>query len=210
MIKLRLLPTIALTVFLLANTADSAKPKPAAGDYFPLRVGDSWNYRHTTGESEYSLKVLSEEKQPDGSTRYLVEMLSGVKILSWNSKPAGWVLLHHQGYPEHEGLEAKYDPPKQILQNPLVAGTKWEWQGKDHTQMEFVEKYQVVGFENVTVPAGKFRAMKVVCEVAGGARMTRTYWYADGVGLVKSMTDGGQIKYGFELVDYSFKKKTAK
>jgi hypothetical protein len=210
MIKLHTLPTIALAVFLLTNTTNAAKPKPAAGDYFPLRVGDSWNYRHTSGESEYSLKVLSEEKQPDGSSRYEVELLSGVKIISWFSKPSGWVLLHWQRYPEHEGLEAKYEPPKQYLQNPLVAGTKWEWQGKDHTQTEFIEKNQVVGFENVTVPAGKFRAMKVVTGVSGGARMTKTYWYAEGVGLVKSMTDGGQIKYGFELVDYSFQHKAPK
>jgi hypothetical protein len=36
--------------------------------------------------------------------------------------------------------------------------------------------------------------------------MTRTNWYAEGVGLVKSTTEGGQIKYGSELTDYSFKK----
>jgi hypothetical protein len=40
--------------------------------------------------------------------------------------------------------------------------------------------------------------------------MTKTYWYADGVGLVKSMTDSGQIKYGWELVAYSFKKDKKK
>ena len=53
--------------------------------------------------------------------------------------------------------------------------------------------------------------MKVVSEVSGGTGpMTRTNWYADGVGLVKSTTQGGQIKYGSELTDYSFKKKPAK
>jgi hypothetical protein len=61
------------------------------------------------------------------------------------------------------------------------------------------------------VPAGKFRAIKVVSEVSGGAiPMTRTNWYANGVGLVKSATQGGQIKYGSELTDYSFKKKLQK
>jgi hypothetical protein len=37
--------------------------------------------------------------------------------------------------------------------------------------------------------------------------MTKRYWYAEGVGLVKSTTEAGQINYGSELVDYSFKKK---
>ena len=50
--------------------------------------------------------------------------------------------------------------------------------------------------------------MKVVTEVSGGAvPMIKTSWYADGVGLVKTTTEGGQIKYGSELTDYSFKKK---
>ena len=44
----------------------------------------------------------------------------------------------------------------------------------------------------------------------GAIPMTKTSWYADGVGLVKSATEGGQIKYGSELVDYSFKKKPQK
>jgi hypothetical protein len=49
--------------------------------------------------------------------------------------------------------------------------------------------------------------MKVVSEITGAATpMTRTSWYADGVGLVKTTTEGGQIKYGSELTDYSFKK----
>ena len=40
--------------------------------------------------------------------------------------------------------------------------------------------------------------------------MTRTNWYAAGVGLVKSATVAGQLKYGSELTDYSFKKKPLK
>ena len=211
MIKARTLSTIALTMLLVTISAAAEKSKPAAADYFPLRVGDSWTYRNTSGDGEYSLKVLSEEKQPDGSTRYLVEMLSGVKIHSWFSKNSGWVLMHGERYPEHEGLEVKYEPAKQYLQNPLVAGSKWGWKGKDYTQTERSENNHVVGFEKVTVPAGKFRAMKVVSQIEGAATpVTKTYWYADGVGLVKSTTEGGQIKYGWELADYSFKKSSKK
>lgn len=211
MIKARTFPTIALTIFLLTMSAAAQKSKAPVPDYFPLRVGDSWTYRSASGDTEYSLKVLGEEKQADGTIRYLVEKLAGAKIHTLFSKASGWVLMHSERYPEHEGLEAKYEPARKYLQNPLVAGSKWGWNGKDYTQTELQENNQVVGFEKVTVPAGKFRAMKVVSQVAGGAaRMTKTYWYADGVGLVKSMTEGGQIKYGWELADYSFKKKGRK
>jgi hypothetical protein len=153
----------------------------------------------------------AEEPQESGTVRYVVEFRSEVIIHNLFSKTAGWVLLHTESYPEHEGLKATYEPPKQYLPNPPVAGQKWEWTGKGPTQTERHEKNRVAGFENVTVPAGKFRALKVMSEVSGDSvPMIKTNWYADGVGLVKSTTEGGQIKYGSELTDYSFKKKPAK
>jgi hypothetical protein len=202
-----------IAALLFLRGASAAKPKPKSGpaaDYFPLRVGDSWTYRNTE-EGGYTLKVLSEEPHEGETVRYVVELLSGVKIHNVYSKANGWVLFHAESYPEHEGLQATYDPPKQLLPNPLVAGQKWEWAGKDPTQVEHHESSRVVGVETITVPAGKFRAMKVVSEITGASvPLTRTSWYADGVGLVKMTNVGGAIKYGSELTDYSFKKEARK
>jgi hypothetical protein len=206
--KISILTAIVLAT-LAPGPAVAAKPKSTKvdADYFPLRAGDSWTYRNSE-EGGYTLKVLSEEPQEGGPARYVVELRSGVVIQNVFSKAGGWVLFHAQSYPEHEGLKATYEPPKQYLPNPLVAGQKWAWTAKDPTQVDRRESSRVVGFENVTVAAGKFRAMKVITEVGGGAApMTKTNWYADGVGLVKSTTEGGQIKYGSELTDYSFKQK---
>jgi hypothetical protein len=207
--KFGMLAATGLATLVLVSAAIAKKPTPSkpAGDYFPLRVGDSWTYRNSE-EGGYTFKVISEEPQAEGASRFVVELSSGVKILNTFSKADGWVLLHAERYPEHEGLEAKYEPPKQYLANPLTVGLKWEWSGKDPAQMQHGEKNTVAGVETVTVQAGKFRAMKVVSTVTGGAiPMTRTNWYADGIGLVKSTTEGGKIKYGSELTDYSFKKK---
>ncbi|MEY2551299.1 MAG: hypothetical protein QOG12_1443 [Verrucomicrobiota bacterium] len=204
--RMSTLTAIMLLSVVAACGVDAAKPKSAA-DFFPLRVGDSWTYRNNESGG-YTWKVLSEEPQEGGPPRYVVEFRSEVIILNIFSKAAGWVLLHSENYPEHEGLKANYDPPKQYLPVPLAAGQKWEWTGKDPTQTERHESSRVAGFENVTVAAGKFRAMKVVSQVSAGAiPMTKTSWYAEGVGLVKTTTEGGQIKYGSELTDYSFKKK---
>ena len=205
--KIRPLTTTALALWLLTVGAAAEKPAAPTPDYFPLRVGDSWSYRDKDSGTEHTLKVLSEEKQADGTIRYLVEKLAGAKVLTVFSKSGGWVLMHSEQYPEHEGLEVKYEPAKQYLQNPLVAGSKWAWKGKDYTQTDLDENHQVVDFEDITVLAGKFRAMKVVSRIVGSAPMTRTNWYADGVGLVKTTTEAGEIKYGSELIDYSFKKK---
>jgi hypothetical protein len=207
MSKAAILGAIALLTSLLAVEAARQQPSKPLVDYFPLRVGDSWTYRNSEAGG-YTLKVLSEEPQEGGAARCLVELRSEVIIQNVFSKADGWVLLHSENYPEHEGLKATYEPPKQYLRNPLIAGQKWEWTGKDPTQVERHESYRVIGLENITVPAGKFRAMKVISEISSGAApMTKTSWYADGVGLVKTTTEGGQIKYGSELTDYSFKKK---
>lgn len=210
MIQSRILSTIA-AIFLSMLGVAAQKSEAPVPDYFPLRVGDSWTYRHTSGGASFTLKVLGEEKQPDGTIRYEVEKLAGAKVLTLYSQADGWVLMHLERYPEHEGLEVKYEPARPYLKNPLVADAQWGWTGKDYTQTDLEEDNQVAGPEEVKVPAGKFRAMKVVTKVAGAsAPLTRTSWYADGVGLVKSMSESGQIKYGWELVDYSFKKKDPK
>jgi hypothetical protein len=206
---IRALSALAVALLLAEPVALGGKQKKtskAPADYFPLRVGDSWTYRNSE-QGGYTLKVLSEEPRQSGPVRYVVELHSGVTIQNVYSKADGWVLFHSENYPEHEGLKATYEPPRQYLPVSLVAGQKWELTFKDPTQVEQREKSHVDGPETVTVLAGKFRAMKVTTEIIGSGTKVRTNWYADGVGLVKSVTEAGQMKYGSELTDYSFKKK---
>jgi hypothetical protein len=211
MIKIREVLALAFAFALLTTSVAAQKAKAPALDYFPLRVGDSWKYRSTVSAAEATIKVVSAEKQPDGTMRYLLEKSAGAKIQDWYSKTNGWVLMHRESYPEHEGLEVKYEPARQYLKNPLVAGATWNWSGKSTTQNEVQESNRVIGLEMVEVPAGKFRAMKIVSQVSEGPSvMTKTYWYAPGIGLVKYTTESGQVSYGFELIDYSFKNATPK
>jgi hypothetical protein len=179
-------------------------------DYFPLRVGDSWKYRSTVSDAEATLKVVSEEKQADGSKRFLVQKVAGAEIQDWYSKTAGWVLHHREAYVGHQ-LETKYDPPKQLLRNPLITGATWKWSGRSITQNEVQENHEVMRSEIVKVPAGTFRAIKLVSQITEGSTVkTQTSWYADGVGLLKYTIAAGEIQYGFELVDYSFKRAPPK
>lgn len=187
------------------------KPQQPPPDYFPLRVGDWWKYRSTTADakqSEFTIKVLSDEKQGDGTSLYLVETLTTFQpIHDWYSKPSGWVLMHRIAYPKNEALKAEYQPVKQYLKNPLSANSSWEWKGKGMMGVDIEESSRVTGSEAVEVPAGKFQAMKVETKVIqGGTPVTKTYWFANWVGLVKSMTDTGSVKSTTELLDYSFKK----
>jgi hypothetical protein len=187
-------------------SSSSGGESTGSKDYFPLRVGDTWKYRSTTADgkqSEFSIKVLNEEKE-NGNTLYLVETVSTFQpIHDWYSKPSGWVLMHRQEYVK-AGQKAEYQPTKQFLKNPLTSGDSWQWKGKGMMGLEIDESNEVSGPETVSVPAGKFEAMKVLTKVVqGGAPVTKTYWYAPGVGLVKSMTDTGAVKSTTELLEHS-------
>jgi hypothetical protein len=205
--RTRLVLSLIVLFPLLAMSVSAQKPRrtPAVPDYFPLEVGNTWKYRHSEG-SEFTIKVLDAEKQKDGTTRYKVETLSGMEIHSWYSKPNGWVLLHEKSYVGQD-IKPTYDPPKQHLMNPLIPGGKWSWKGLSEVNQEASESYEVIGPENVTVAAGTFRAIKVVGKILDGSAVkTKTDWYADGIGLVKSTSEGLKYKYGWELEDYNFKK----
>jgi len=210
MIRFRIFAVMLLLV-LWSVAAMAQKPKEPPPDYFPLRVGDSWKYRSTTADgkqSEFTLKVLSTEKQGDGTNQFLVETFSTFQpIHDWYSKPAGWVLVHRVSYPKNEALKADYQPVKQFLKNPLSTGDSWQWKGKGMMGVEIDESSRVLAVETVEVPAGKFQAMKVETRVIqAGTPVTKTYWYANWVGLVKSMTETASGKSIGELIDYSFKK----
>lgn len=208
MIKARSVLASASLLLLLTTLCVAQKAGAPARDYFPLKVGDSWTYRNDEDESEYTIKVLSEEKQADGTFVYQVERLIGARFLIWYAKPQGWVLVRGEANSEQEGTEVKHEPARQFLKNPLVAGAKWTWKGKGMTGTDVLEINTVEGLQLVTTPAGRFRAMKVVSKVTDGdAAVTRTTWYAPGVGLVKTLTETPTLKYGSQLADYSFKKK---
>src|ERR1044071_2182295 len=116
--------------------------------------------------------------------------------------------MRREAYADQEGVGVTHEPARQYLKSPLTVGAKWTWKGKSATGADVTEINEVVGPEMVTTPAGRFRAMKVVSRVReGDAGVTRTTWYAPGVGLVKTLTEAPPLKYGAQLADYSFKSK---
>lgn len=207
-----LLLLLAALPSLAASPTPARKPLPPP-DYFPLRPAYWWSYQSMTQEgksSTFTVKVVSADKQPDGAVFYLLETVSsGLQpFQDIYSKPPGWVMMHHQKFLSN-AAEGDYVPVKQFLRNPLRAGDTWEWSGTGTAMsVQIAETSQVEGPEDVLVPAGKFRAMKVTTQVVqAGAPVTKVYWYAPFIGLVKSSTTSGSVKSQTQLLDYSFKPK---
>jgi hypothetical protein len=174
-------------------------------------VGDWWTYQSkaTTGVSEFTIKVVRDEKQADGSVLHVCEtsMPNGMVFNEWYSKPSGWVVWHKEHFPKNNAT-VNFQPLRQLLKNPPGANDSWRWAGKGNFSVDIDETSTVAGAEEVVVPAGRFKAVKVVTNMTqGGTRVTKTYWYANWIGLVKAMTDTGSVQSTTELVDYSFRKR---
>uniref|UniRef100_B8HM60 DUF3108 domain-containing protein n=1 Tax=Cyanothece sp. (strain PCC 7425 / ATCC 29141) TaxID=395961 RepID=B8HM60_CYAP4 len=203
-----LLVTVVLLAIALPSLAQS-RPTPPP-DYYPLPINAWWKYQSTTSagqKSEFKFEVVKTEKQPDGTTWIQTAVTSGSQFFTWYSKPKGWVLEHKLVYPQ-TNREGVYQPVKKFIQNPMAKGASWSWQGTGIMDVAIEESSTVFGPEQVVVPAGKFSAMKVVTDVSqGGAKMKRTQWFANYVGMVKSETASDSFQSTSELLDYSFRKK---
>ena len=203
-------PAIAGAPVKKSNSSSAASKKVVPPDYYPLADTYWWKFKGNSGGNsiDFTLKVVGIEKQPDGRIIYQLDTCGQQVVHDWYVKEKGAVLRLKEYYGDNAKLRVSYEPPYCILHNPLLVGDKWSWQGKGLMDVSINDQSRVEAEEDVEVPAGKFRAMRVVSDVQQGpAHVVKTYWYAPGVGLIKTKTENNGIVIGTELVDYSFKKK---
>ena len=201
---------LAFPGFCAAQT-DAPVPRPVvkAGDRWTYNIVDYWSNRVT-------------------ATREWVVSLANDKIIQAVVTEPGKPEVDESFTPEWNAVATAigtYYPDTGIWKFPLRVGAKYpaefemvfgpqrNWRAKHDRAVE------VVGWEDIVVPAGKFRALKIV---AGGSfqrldtsiagSVTWTYWYAPEVKRsVKTMIEDNILtgfqrgpfnKFGFELVSY--------
>lgn len=140
--------------------------------FLSVRPGDSFVLVHNG--QEYSVTIDSAERTADGykvvqkgkradGTKYEQTMLvsaTGVSTIRYDGRD--------------------YDEPHEWLRVPHVANNKWTTKQNGTTY-----HYQTVGWEDVEVPYGKVRALRVE-RVSGGAKeVSAVYYWAHGLGCVK-------------------------
>jgi hypothetical protein len=199
----------AAAALVLLGVAMAQAETRTAADYFPLRLHDSWRYRSSQAagsESEFTLTVVSEKKQPDGSVLHCVELTNPKPLIQdWYAKTPKAVLLKEEEYLGGGGKVAN-DPPRPLLQLPLRPGATWSWSGTARAGVHVEESNEVVKKERIETPAGRFNAVKLVTKIEqGGVHVTKTSWFAAGVGLVRQATDSSGVTSTTDLIDYSFK-----
>lgn len=180
--------TTLLLVALLAQT-----------DYSPFKEGNEWVYKTKEGDL-FTVKVAAREKIGKYDC-FRVETTGPIRTTR------EWVSVTEQGELVARRERYTYDPAYPRIKYPLKEGEKWEFEVTKRSEIEEDTKvkgtYEVLGIEDLTVPAGSFTCYKIrwAIEESGGA-VDGTFWVASGVGVVKKTFGAGGQQLVWELEKY--------
>jgi len=180
---------LVLTVMLLASCAqESEQPgteepqkqeeKVSVADYYPLAVGNQWEYEGVGNEfASYTQKVLYSK-----GNKYQVMIDNGgtvsANIYVLNDESLVRIYSEAEVYDEKNVLDQEGNMEDIIIKAPIEVGTKWESQGNS-CEITDVDA-------TVTVPAGTFDNCLVVKVTYKESGAYSNFYYCKGVGLVKS------------------------
>jgi hypothetical protein len=188
-----------LSVLLFISSA-IALPAPL----IPTSDGISWQY-NITEEIGNGLNIPDAKPDADGKIRLPVlyringtENIDGKDLLKFEMHRAGVItntdLLTVN---EHgiicwarinlDGELVKFDPPQRLIATPLKKGAGWDFNGQAG-ELKVNQHYDVVGEEDINVPAGEFHAFRIHGEQTSPSLMTIDRWFASGIGIVKDVT----------------------
>lgn len=176
-----------LCALLLAGGAPDTSPRSGSEDLFPLREGMTWVYAR--GASDVTVKVTGRERIA-GRTCWIMETTlnnGAVQGRKWVFRDARgvWVIRY-----EYSGSILDYEKPVPYFRLPAGKTHSWKWEGSIAGNPWKYEGKQV-GVEDVKHGDRAYRCIRthVDYEYAGSA-YAKDYWFAPGVGLLKTRNSG--------------------
>jgi hypothetical protein len=160
-------------------------------EYYPLKVGTSWECK-AMGQAA-AVKVAKHEKFA-GVMCALVETSIGGNVVASEHISVG-----KDGLYRHSFGGQKVDPPVKFIQLPMKDGDTWKSDTKLNGQ-DLKSEFKL-GFEDVTVAAGKFEKAAVVTANSEimGQKLVAKVWYGKGVGMVRTELEIAGNKVEIEL-----------
>ena len=203
-----------LKMKILISLIATASVAFAAGDQLiPIKKGTTWQYNMTQEVGE-GLSLSGGKAEADGKIRAPViyriagmENVDGKDLLEFEMHRDGVVTntdlitvdehgIICWGRINLEGDLVELDPPQTMIAAPLKPGATWEFDGQV-ADLKAHQHYDVIGEENVEVPAGKFHAFRIRAEQTSPSRMTIERWFVPEIGIVKDVTtirsDSGEL-----------------
>jgi hypothetical protein len=175
-----------------------------AAPAIPIAPGTSWRY-NMTEEAGKGFSLSNLRANTDGKIRLPVlyrvegtENVDGKDLLKFEMHRAGAItntdLLNVDDHGitcwariNLDGELVKFNPPQTMIAVPLKKGAAWDFDGQAG-ELKVQQHYDVLGEEDIDVPAGKFHAYRIYGEQTTPNRMTIDRWFAPGVGIVKDVT----------------------
>jgi hypothetical protein len=181
-------------------------PAPAVS-YYPLKTGNTWDYAVTkrTGERvekrKATVRVLSEETVEKVRVAVLETTYEGRKVTER-------LAADRDGLYRFSGEGVDYKPPLCLLKLPPKKGATWTVESRGDG-LKISGKFKAAEEGEVTVPAGKFGPVFISsCDDfrVDGVKMSLTYWFVPGIGLVKQRVFVGGRELILELEKYTLNK----
>jgi len=174
------------------------------GELFPTADGTSWRY-NMTEEIGKGLDVPHTKPDADGKIRLPVlyringtENIDGKDLLKFEMHRGGAITntdlltINEQGIVcwariNLDGELVNFNPPQMLIANALNKGASWDFNGQAG-ELKVHQHYDVLGEEDINVPAGEFHAFHIHGEQTLPSAMTIDRWFAPGTGIVKDVT----------------------
>ncbi|HZE96052.1 MAG TPA: hypothetical protein VE981_03410 [Planctomycetota bacterium] len=181
----------SLVLILASAVLFAAAPAVPAGDtYYPLAKGNKWVYSTDFAEdAELIHEVIGTEKVGDVDC-FVVEHKTVVPSLGPRMMRKEWLAPDGDGVMMRKVSRGKSEmevvAPFFKIKHVLRKDDEWKGQAKAEENPP-VYDFRVEGEEDVEVPAGKYKAVKVHVRIESGTRHSAegTEWYAKNVGIVK-------------------------
>ena len=173
-------------------------------ELIPTAVGTSWRY-NMTEEVGKGLNVPNSKPDTDGKIRLPVvyridgtENIDGKDLFKFEMHRANAITntdllsVNDQGIIcwariNLDGELVRFNSPQTMIAAPLKKGAGWDFNGQVG-ELKVHQHYDVLGEENVKVPAGEFHAFHIRGEQTSPSSMTIDRWFATGIGIVKDVT----------------------
>jgi hypothetical protein len=191
----------ATTAILALTCAVWAQDPSKESPYYPLKKGTTWTFKAPTkmgGAQTITVQVTGGDK--DGAK---VETIIKDKDGKDKSVASETVVVQDDGLYRTTVNGVKSDAPVRFLKLPPKKGESWEVETK--IQGQAVKGTFSADEEEVTVPAGKYKAIKVEAKdfSVAGLKTTIACWYAEKVGIVKQSFRVGDTEVVLELEKFA-------
>ncbi len=190
---------LILLVFGLAlscqSLATAQEKKQESKAYYPLKAGNKWTYQIDSdavakGSAKLSNQIAKMEKI-DGVSLFRLETTAKEKVVA-----SEHLSITDKGVFRNRYNGIEVSPPICMLKLPIKKGSTWKTESKVGDEKLSVSCKS--DEDEIEVPAGKFKTVKVVMDaevVGAGIIVSNTYWFAQGVGIVKQHVNINSMQF---------------